>query len=49
MLREFFGDRAPMPRGGDSEAQSLGSGVIVGADGLVLTNNHVVEHASDSR
>ena len=33
------------PRGGPQ--QGLGSGVIISADGVLLTNNHVVEGASD--
>ena len=39
IFRRFFGDQR---RGGQS-AQSLGSGVIVDASGLVITNHHVIE------
>ena len=40
MVPPWFSDR------GVERPASLGSGVIVSRDGLVLTNNHVVEHAA---
>ncbi len=40
-FRQFFGGQTPQPR----VQQSLGSGVIVGANGLIITNNHVVAGA----
>jgi Do/DeqQ family serine protease len=41
IFRRFFG----APGGGEQVQRSLGSGVLVDAGGLVVTNNHVIEGA----
>jgi Do/DeqQ family serine protease len=42
-FRRFFGPNFDIPR--EQVARSLGSGVIIDASGLVVTNNHVIENA----
>jgi serine protease Do len=45
-FRQFFGDRAPQQEPPQRQ-QSLGSGVLVNADGYILTNFHVIDGAVD--
>jgi serine protease Do len=46
-FRRFFNmpEDENHPRGNERVERSLGSGVVISADGYVLTNNHVVENA----
>jgi Do/DeqQ family serine protease len=41
-FKQFFGDRFSFGMPQERVQQSLGSGVIVGAEGIIVTNNHVV-------
>jgi len=45
-FRRFFGERSPQPPA-EQQRSGLGSGVIVDANGYIVTNHHVVDGAEE--
>ena len=48
-FKQFFGDQFDFGQSRERVQNSLGSGVVVQADGLVVTNNHVIDGADEIR
>ncbi|MDZ7607962.1 MAG: Do family serine endopeptidase [Cyclobacteriaceae bacterium] len=47
MFKDFFGDQNGGGNGAPRKAQSSGSGVIIAEGGYIVTNNHVIDNASE--
>ncbi|HKT18428.1 MAG TPA: DegQ family serine endoprotease [Stellaceae bacterium] len=47
IFRQFFGDKSPFGLPRQRVQQSLGSGVILDPNGLIVTNRHVIENAQE--
>lgn len=48
-FQQFFGGDTPFFQSRPQKSQSLGSGVIVDGSGIILTNHHVIDGATDIR
>src|SRR5262249_28125605 len=48
-FRQFFGNMAPQGLDRKRMENSLGSGVVVRSDGLIVTSNHVIQGADQIR
>lgn len=49
-FKRFFGDQGQMPmQRGPQVEHGLGSGIIISPNGYIVTNNHVIQNATDIR